>query len=113
MFVYLISIALYLKVPIRVSGTTSQVLEDILKLMPLDSYATNAVCVMDRVDSDKAKDLQVDAYTLLAAASGLQPNELGFIERFRFYDMAKTAAVIIQTDDKALYANAIVYKGVL
>jgi L-fucose mutarotase len=83
--------------------------------MPLDTYMPKSVCVMDRVESDKTRNLEVKAYAQLAAAAGLSGGELelGYIERFHFYEMAKTAAVIVQTDDKALYANAIIFKGVI
>ncbi len=32
---------------------------------------------------------------------------------YRFYELAKQAAIVVQSDDSALYANAIIYKGVL
>jgi L-fucose mutarotase/ribose pyranase (RbsD/FucU family) len=57
--------------PIRVHGTTAEVLKDILRLIPLDQYCANPVEVMDRVDSDKAKNLFVPAYNLIAEASGV------------------------------------------
>ena len=51
---------------IRVSGKTSEVLDDILKLIPLDQYVDYSVAVMDRVESDKEKDLHVPAYDAIA-----------------------------------------------
>ena len=38
---------------------------------------------------------------------------IGNIERFAFYDEAKTAYCIISTSEKALYANVMLQKGVV
>jgi L-fucose mutarotase len=101
------------EIPIRISGSTAEVLGDILELLPLDQYMEKPLAVMDRVDSDKAKELHVPAYEKLASAAGVSTSSLDYIERFAFYELAKTAFAVIQTDDKTLYANAIIYKGVL
>ena len=39
--------------------------------------------------------------------------EYGNIERFAFYEEAKTAYCIISTSEKALYANVMLQKGVV
>jgi L-fucose mutarotase len=71
------------KRPIRVSGSTAQITADILKLMPLDAYVPHPVNVMDRVDSDKERNLEVPAYKDIALASGLRSDQLAYVERFR------------------------------
>lgn len=38
---------------------------------------------------------------------------IGFIERFKFYEEAKTSYLIIATSEKALYANIMLQKGVV
>ena len=38
---------------------------------------------------------------------------VGNIERFKFYDEARTAYAIIATSEKALYANVMLQKGVV
>ena len=98
---------------IRVHGTTAEILADILHLMPLDTYASWPVYVMDRVQSDKDRSLAVPAYSALAKAAKIEESALGFVERFAFYEQAKRAFVVVQTDDRSLYANAIVSKGVI
>ena len=45
---------------IRVSGSTSSILRDVLTLLPLDAYAEFPLCVMDRVQSDKVIEKKVD-----------------------------------------------------
>eukprot|EP01038_Epipyxis_sp_PR26KG_P010877 gene10877-14596_t len=112
--------------PIRVHGTTAEVLAAVLKLMPLDQYERYPIVVMDRVESDKEKCLHVPAYAAIANAAGFvegeenttsrtSPNveKLCYLERHSFYEFAKTSFVVIQTDDRSLYANCIVYKGVV
>ena len=101
------------KTPIRVSGSTSDILKDILKLFPLDQYLSHKIYVMDRVQSDKDKDLNVPAYEALQQAAAIEAHEVSYVERFDFYKMAKECFVVIQTDDKNLYANVIISKGVL
>ena len=101
------------KTPIRVHGKTSDILCAILKLMPLDQYMLHPLAVMKRVESDIEIDLHVPAYHELSVVAGKTIADLAFIERFEFYRVAKTAFAVIQTDDSSLYANAIVYKGVI
>ena len=102
------------KQPIRVSGSTAEVLHDILKLLPLDQYVEKPVKVMDRVQSDKDKGLVVPAYATLSTAAGYSSiDKLDYIERFQFYEDAKKCFAVIQTDDSSLYANTIISKGVL
>lgn len=101
------------KQPIRVNGCTSEVLQAVLSLFPLDPYCSDNLAVMDRVEADKARDLHVPAYEALANAANVPQSHLAFVDRFAFYEQAKKAFAVVQTDDRALYANCIVAKGVL
>lgn len=112
------------KVPVRVVGTTSDILRDILKLVPLDRYSDSPVCVMDRVPNDKLNNLVVPAYEMLnrvvqdeaAGESSLYGTSeflLTYVERFEFYEHAKRAYCIVQTTDATPYANVLISKGVL
>lgn len=100
-----------IKEPIRVLGDTHDVLQDILLLLPLDSYSVNPVVVMDRVSADKEKNLVVNSYDNIMRVSGKA--DLFYEERFRFYELAKKSFAIVQTTDRNLYSNVIVTKGVL
>lgn len=99
--------------PIRVSGSTSKILTDLLKLFPIDQYEEFPVGVMDRVTGDKERGLVVPAYEALAGAANLPVDKLNYIERFQFYEDAKACFAVVQTDDRTLYANCIVSKGVI
>ena len=69
---------------------------------------------MDRVQSDKDENLIVLAYNNIASAANLPSiSDLRYIERSEYYEVAKRAFVIIQTDDLLPYANILVQKGVV
>ncbi|XP_018543761.1 fucose mutarotase isoform X1 [Lates calcarifer] len=92
-----------------------QLLEAILKLLPLDTYVSSPAAVMDLVDSDKQRALAVpvwDTYTLLLGQAGSQA-PLEKVERFAFYERAKKAYAVVATGETALYGNLILKKGVI
>ncbi|KAL6101787.1 fuom [Pungitius sinensis] len=92
-----------------------QLLEAILKLLPLDTYVPSPAAVMDLVESDKHRCLAVpvwDTYTQLLCQAGCQ-SPLEKVERFAFYERAKKAYVVVATGETALYGNVILKKGVL
>lgn len=101
------------KIPIRVHGSTSSLLHDILQLFPLDSYDPQGICVMDRVPQDKERDLDVPAYAAIARECQRPVEQLTYLERYQFYELAKQSFCVIQTDDSTLYANVIISKGVI
>ncbi|XP_070697132.1 fucose mutarotase [Pempheris klunzingeri] len=92
-----------------------QLLEAILKLLPLDTYVPSPAAVMHLVDGDKQRSLAVpvwDTYTqLLAEAGSLTPLEK--VERFAFYERAKKSFAVVATGEKALYGNLILKKGII
>lgn len=75
-------------------------LQSILKLFPLDEYVDEPVFLMDRVDSDKAVNLQVKVWKefdqILENSQGKKVNAK-YVERFQFYEQSKKAYAIIQT----------------
>ena len=86
------------KSPIRVHGKTSDILKDILKLIPFDRYSSTPVSVMDRVESDKVANLKVETYEEVENMlnSFNEGAKLDYIERMEFYEVAKKAFVVIQ-----------------
>jgi L-fucose mutarotase len=108
-----IAVTASIPAPIRINGSTSDILEDILKLLPLDQYVEYPIAVMDRVPADKDRKLPVPAYAKIAAASRREVSSLDYIERYKFYELAKNAFVVVQTTDTTLYSNVIIYKGVI
>jgi len=88
------------------------VLDAILKLMPLDSYVDEPVKLMAVTPGDPVETPIWDEYKEIIASH--EPDKkIGFAERFEFYDLAKSAYCVVQTSEKALYANLILKKGVV
>ncbi|WP_144513321.1 RbsD/FucU family protein [Bacillus sp. FJAT-22090] len=98
---------------IRLDGLSiPEVLEAILTLMPLDTYADSSVFYMmhgSEVDTPpiwaEYNDIQIKT-----GNNNVVPTK---VERFKFYEQAKQAYAIIATSEQALYANIILKKGVI
>jgi len=101
---------------IRADGhNIPQLLTAIMQLMPLDQYVVSPVALMDRVDSDKAKDLAVPVWSKYEDIINKAENKavgIEYVERFAFYERAKTAFAIVHTGETAQYGNIILKKGV-
>ncbi|CAM4799964.1 unnamed protein product [Rotaria magnacalcarata] len=71
-----------------------KLLRHILKLFPLDQYVPQPVALMDLVDNDKSKGLQVPIWEQYKQIVG---NNVQFemVERFQFYERAKKAFAIV------------------
>ncbi|XP_071946794.1 fucose mutarotase-like isoform X2 [Antedon mediterranea] len=91
-------------------------LKAILTLLPLDTYVDQPAVVMQLVDSDAQRQLKTPVWEIykemLTEAEGRQI-ELRKVERFKFYDRARTAFAVVATGEKALYGNLILKKGVI
>jgi L-fucose mutarotase len=90
-----------------------ELLEAVLKLLPLDIYVERPVALMSVVPGDQTKPAIWDQYRALLQASGERFWDFEFVERFAFYERAKQAYAVVATSEKALYANIILKKGVL
>jgi L-fucose mutarotase len=88
-------------------------LEAILKVMPLDTYVDKAVGLMAVVPGDKTKPTIWEKYRTIIQASGEKFTEFEFVERFAFYERTKKAYAVVATSEKSLYANIILKKGIL
>lgn len=103
---------------IRADGgaSLSELLTAIVKFIPLDQYDENNAILMDLVDSDKEKGVEVKIWKeyqqILNNAENHQV-KLTLIPRFDFYERAKKAYAIIHSGDDAIYANIILKKGVV
>ena len=69
---------------------------------------------MEVMKGDNAKTPIWDTYKEIIAKHDPRGAEtVGTIERFAFYEEAKTAYAIIATSEKAIYANVMLQKGVI
>lgn len=97
---------------IRLDGHgVPEVLDAILKLMPLDTYVKTPVSLMDNDDSENRPPIWEEYKQIIEKNEG--EKEIELIERFAFYTRAKNAYAIIATGETAIYANVILQKGVV
>lgn len=98
---------------IRMDGHgVPEILEGILKLMPLDQYEDKPVTLMERCEGDNADISIWDKYKKIIASEESRGESLiGTLERFAFYDEAKKAYAVIATSETSQYANIILKKG--
>lgn len=87
-----------------------ELLEAMLKLFPLDTYA-KPVYIMEKVPGDDVETPIWDEYRKIVKP--YTDEELEQIERFEFYERAKKAYAVVMTGESALYANIILKKGVV
>ncbi len=91
-----------------------EILEAILEVFPLDTYVEKPVNLMEVMPGDTVETPIWDEYAkIVAAADSRGEATIGHIERFKFYEEAKTAYAIIATSEAALYANVMLQKGVI
>jgi L-fucose mutarotase len=91
-----------------------EILEAILKVMPLDTYVEHPVNLMEVMPGDKVETPIWETYKEIVSKYDERGEKaVGNIERFKFYDEAKTVYAIIATSEKALYANVMLQKGVV
>lgn len=89
------------------------VLNAILKLFPLDTFIEKPVSLMSVVKSDNYKPEIWEDFRTIISKSGEPFHDFEFIERFAFYEKAKSAYAIIATGETARYANIILKKGII
>ena len=90
-----------------------QMLAAILSVMPLDTYDNTPANVMQIVGKPDEVPPVVSLFQSTINEHADTPAVLGSVERFSFYERAKTAFVIIQTGERRLYGNIILKKGVV
>ena len=86
-----------------------EMLSAILKLMPLDTYIEKPVTLMEIVEGDSEPKIWQEYSSILSN----QNAKIGYMERFKYYENAKNAYVIIQTGETAQYANVVLTKGIV
>jgi L-fucose mutarotase len=87
-------------------------LDGILPLFVLDSYVPSPVAMMQAVDGDQ-NDPEVE-FSYRKVINKYYPDTPAttYVERFAFYERAKTAFAVLMTGETAKYGNIILKKGV-
>lgn len=84
----------------------------ILPLFVLDSYVPDPIVMMAAVDGDTLDPAVLNRFRRAIEAHAPDAPETSFIDRFAFYDRARTAWAVVQTGETAKYGNIILKKGV-
>jgi L-fucose mutarotase len=101
---------------IRYDGhRATDVLENILQLMPLDDFVEKPVTIMDKMKMHRDLECPVwDEFKQIVAKYDKRgANAVGFLDRFSFYEVAKNAYAVVSTTETAFYACVILQKGCL
>ena len=97
---------------VRADGLGGEaILDAVLSLIPLDTYALENVLLMQTTNGDPTPPIW-DKYFVIAKKHD-DNLRAGNLERFDFYERAKKAYAVIATGETAIYANIIIKKGVI
>jgi L-fucose mutarotase len=98
---------------IRADGLKAAALIDaILPLFVLDPYVSDPIVMMAPVEGDRLDESVLKAYRAAIEKHDPRAPATTHIDRFAFYDRAKTAYAVVQTGETAKYGNIILKKGV-
>jgi len=98
----------------RLDGVSAtDVLQAVLTVLPLDRFVDNPALTMAVVDDPAAVPPIVAEFQDITTQTADNPATLDRLERFAFYERARSAFAIIQTGETRLYGNIIVKKGVI
>ena len=88
-----------------------ELLDAILSLIPLDTYAEENFFLMETTNGDPTPTIWAEYFDV---ANAHDDNlRVGKIERMAFYERAKNAYAVVASGEGAIYANIIIKKGVI
>ena len=98
---------------IRADGLkVATLLEGIMPLFILDQYVDNPIAMMAPVPGDELDPTVEAAYLNAIHISWPDTQTAERVERFAFYERAKSAYAVVMTGETAKYGNIILKKGV-
>lgn len=93
--------------------TAAEAVQAVLSVLPLDTFVDDFAGRMQVVgDPDRLEPVQAEVQAAIDAAEG-RPRPMIGIERFDFYDRARTAYAVIQTGERRFYGCFLFRKGVI
>ena len=93
--------------------TSAQATQAILSVLPLDTFVDDFALRMEIVGKpNEIPPVQSEVQAEIDRAEG-RPRPMQSIERFAFYDLAKTAYAVIQTGERRFYGCFIFRKAVI
>jgi L-fucose mutarotase len=99
---------------VRLDGVSaSDTLQAILSVLPLDSFVETPVNGMQVVGRPDEIPPSIADFQTIVDRMPAFPVQIGRIERFAFYERARSCFAVVATSDRRLYANLILTKGVI
>jgi len=93
--------------------TSREVCEAILSVFPLDTFVDDFAGRMEVVgEPETIPEVQAEVQLEIDKAEGSHRSMIG-IDRFAFYDMARTSYAVIQTGERRFYGCFMLRKGVI
>jgi len=93
-------------------ASSTQALDAILRVLPLDTFMSPAAVTMEVVGDPRATPPPVVEFGATIAERTGDARALGHLERQQFYARARNAFAVVQTGDTRPYANILLVKGV-
>lgn len=91
----------------------TELLDAVMQFLPLDAYTDKPVMLMEVVKGDPVVPTIWEDYKAVINKYEPENCKIEMIERFAFYERAKTAYAVVATGEEAIYANIILKKGVV
>lgn len=93
--------------------TAAEAAEAILSVFPLDTFVDDFAARMEVVGAPgQVEPTQAEVQAAINTAEG-QPRPMLSVERFAFYDLAKSSYAVIQTGERRFYGCFMFRKGVV
>jgi L-fucose mutarotase len=89
-----------------------ELLEAVMKLLPLDPFVECPVALMAVVPGDSSHPAIWEKYREIIQHYE-KFSDFEYVERFAFYERARRAYAVVATSETALYANIILKKGLV
>jgi L-fucose mutarotase len=90
----------------------ADLLDGILPLFAVDSYAPDPIVMMAAVEGDRADPAVHACYREIIERHHPRAQPTHFLDRFAFYERARHAFAVVATGETATYANILLKKGV-
>lgn len=88
-----------------------EILDAILQVFPLDTYVESPVALMATGEGEETPGIWKTYDEIVNRHNGA--TEISQIERFAFYERARSAYAVVASSETAIYANVILKKGVV
>ena len=88
-----------------------EILDAVLQLFPLDTYVESPVALMATGAGEETPAIWKTYGEIVEKHNG--KTKIEQIERFAFYERARSAYAVIASSETAIYANVILKKGVV